>query len=306
MDHSHNIRGAAYMVVAMVGFASNDAIIKLMSESMNVGQVMLVRGVFASAIILLLCWRTGAFSYIRMLSQPLVVLRAANEVAATVTFLLALAHMPIANVSAVLQALPLTVTMGAALAFGQSVGWRRWIAICAGFVGVLITIRPGAEGFNAYSLFALASVGFCTVRDLATSRLPDNIPTHLVSAATSLAVTLTGAVMLLPMGGWSEMAPASTALLALSAILLVFGYHFIILAMRTGEISFISPFRYTSLLASILLGIVMFAEIPDLAMTVGATIIVASGLYTLYRERAVGRYETAAASAGPSMGPDGI
>jgi len=306
LDISHNMRGALYMAVAMVSFASNDAITKLMSESMNVAQVMLVRGVFASTVIVLIGWRSGAFSRMRLLLQPLVAFRAVNEFAATVTFLLALAHLPIANVSAVLQALPLAVTMGAALAFGQSVGWRRWLAICAGFIGVLITVRPGYEGFSAYSLFALASVGFCTMRDLATSCLPDNIPTQLVSAVTSVSVTLTGAILLAPMGGWSAMAPSGAMLLALGAMLLLLGYHFIIMAMRTGEISFISPFRYTSLLASILFGLIMFAEVPDLPMTIGSTIIVASGLYTLYRERAVGRYKTAAASAGPSMGPDGI
>lgn len=306
MKLSSNMRGAAYMAIAMVSFATNDAITKLMAESISVAQVMLVRGLFASVIIALIGWQRGAFSQMSMIRQPLVALRAAGEVAATVTFLLALAHLPIANVSAILQALPLAVTMGAALAFGQSVGWRRWLAICAGFTGVIITVRPGYEGFSVYSLFALASVGFCTVRDLATSRLPSDIPTHLVSTITSISVTVTGAILLKPMGGWSSMEVSGVALLALSATLLLLGYNFIIMAMRIGEVSFIAPFRYTSLLCSILFGMILFSEFPDLPMIFGATIIVASGLYTLYRERSVGRYKTAAESAGPSMGPDGI
>jgi drug/metabolite transporter (DMT)-like permease len=219
---------------------------------------------------------------------------------------MALSQLPIANVSAILQALPLALTMGAALAFGQTVGWRRWIAIFAGFIGVVITVRPGYEGFSSYSLYALASVFCCTVRDLATSKLPDNIPTLLVSTVTSIVVTATGALLLTPMGGWTPIETRNLALMALGAMLLLLGYHFIIMAMRVGEVSFISPFRYTSLLSSILLGIIIFSELPDMLMILGATIIVASGLYTLYRERTVGRYETAAKSAGPSMGPDGI
>lgn len=306
MNLSDNMRGALYMVVAMIGFTINDAITKLMSESMNLAQVMLVRGIFASTTITLISWQSGAFSQMRLLLQPLVALRAVSEVAATVTFLMALSQLPIANVSAILQALPLAVTMGAALAFGQTVGWRRWIAICAGFIGVVITVRPGYEGFSSYSLYALASVFCCTVRDLATSKLPDNIPTLLVSTVTSIVVMATGALLLAPMGGWTPMEPRNLALMALGAMLLLLGYHFIIMAMRVGDVSFISPFRYTSLLSSTLLGIIIFSELPDMLMILGATIIVASGLYTLYRERTVGRYETAAKSAGPSMGPDGI
>jgi drug/metabolite transporter (DMT)-like permease len=196
--------------------------------------------------------------------------------------------------------------MGAAMFFGEGVGWRRWLAITAGFAGVLIIVRPGFEGFSAYSLLALLCVGFCTIRDLITSKLPSNIPTLLVSCATSIAVTITGIALVSPMGGWTPMSLNNTLFLMFAAVLLLFGYHFIILATRTGEMSFIAPFRYTSLLWSIVLGIVIFAEIPDLPMIVGATFIVVSGIYALYRERVVGKHRIAAESTGPSMAPDGI
>lgn len=306
MPLSPNLRGSMFMVVSMVTFTSNDAITKFSSESMNMAQVMVVRGVFASLLICFLAWRSGAFANPRLIIQPIVAVRAACEASATVSFLIALAHLPIANVSAVLQALPLAVTMGAAMFFGEGVGWRRWLAIMAGFIGVLIIVRPGFEGFSAYSLMALVCVGFCTIRDLITSKLPPNIPTLLVSCATSIAVTLTGVALIAPMGGWTPMTLNSTLLLMLAAIFVLFGYHFIILATRTGEMSFIAPFRYTSLLWSIVLGIVIFYEFPDLPMIVGATFIVASGLYTLYRERVVGKHRTAAESTGPSMAPDGL
>lgn len=294
------------MVVAMIGFTLNDAITKFSSESMNMAQVMLVRGAFASLFVGLLAWHRGALADPRAMLQPMVAVRVAGEAGATVSFLVALAHLPIANVSAVLQALPLAVTMGAALFFGEGVGWRRWLAIAVGFAGVLIIVRPGFEGFSVYSLLALTSVVCCAVRDLATKRIPHAIPTMLVSTATALAMTVLGALLLSPMGGWTPMSAGATALLALAAVLVLIGYQFIIMAMRSGDISFIAPFRYTALLWSILLGLVIFGDVPDLPMTVGAAIIIGSGLYALYRERVVGRRQTAAESTGPDMAPDGI
>lgn len=254
----------------------------------------------------LLAWQRGALARPGSMLQPLVALRVISEAGATVSFLVALAHLPIANVSAVLQALPLAVTMGAALVFGETVGWRRWLAIAIGFAGVLIIVRPGFEGFSVYSLSALASVACCAVRDLATKRIPKAIPTLLVSTATALAMTIVGAALLPAMGGWTPMTGNSTALLALAAVLVIIGYQFIIMAMRAGDISFIAPFRYTALIWSILLGLFIFADIPDLPMIVGATIIIGSGLYALYRERVVGRRKIVAESTGPSMVPDGI
>ncbi|RWN60471.1 MAG: DMT family transporter [Mesorhizobium sp.] len=306
MLFSPNLRGALFMVVAMSGFTLNDAITKVASESMNMAQVMLIRGAFASLFVALLAWQRGALALPGSMLQPMVAIRVIGEAGATASFLIALAHLPIANVSAVLQALPLAVTMGAALVFKEGVGWRRWLAIAIGFAGVLIIVRPGFEGFSIYSLLALACVACCAVRDLATKRIPQAIPTLLVSTTTALAMTVLGAALLLPMGGWTPMTGESTAFLALAAVLVVIGYQFIIMAMRVGDISFIAPFRYTALLWSILLGLFIFGDVPDLPMILGASIIVCSGLYALYRERIVGRRKTAAESAGPDMAPDGI
>lgn len=303
---SPNLRGALFMMVAMAGFTVNDAITKFSSETMNMGQVMLVRGLFATLFVSLVAWQRGALALPRTMLQPFVALRVAGEAGATIAFLVALAHLPIADVSAVLQALPLAVTMGAALFFGEGVGWRRWLAIAAGFAGVLVIVRPGFEGFSVFSVVALLSDVCCAVRDLATRRIPHEIPTMLVSTATAAAVTVTGAILIAPMGGWTPMTAEGTGLLALAAVLLIVGYQFIIAAMRTGDISFIAPFRYTALLWSILLGFLVFRDIPDLPMIAGSLIIVASGLYTLYRERIVGPRRTAAESTGPDMAPDGI
>lgn len=290
----------------MVGFTVSDAITKYLSESMNVGQIMAVRGVFATVFVGLLAWQRGALSGPRAVMHPMVAVRVAGEAAATIIYFIALSHLPIANVSAVQQALPLAVTMGAALFFGEYVGLRRWSAITVGLVGVLIIVRPGFEGFNAYLLLVLLCVVLCAMRDLATRQIPDAIPTLLISAITSLAVTFVGAAMTQPMGGWTPLTVEDALLLAVGAVLLLVGYQFIIMAMRIGDISFIAPFRYTALLWAILFGIVVFGDFPDIPMIVGASIIIASGLYTLYRERVVGRGKAAAESTGPAMAPDGI
>lgn len=306
MPLSPNLRGALFMVVAMIGFTLNDSITKLSSESMNMAQVMLVRGMFATLLVGLLAWRGGALAVPRSMLQPMVAVRVVAEAGGTVTFLVALTHLPIANVSAVLQALPLAVTMGAAMVFGDRVGWRRWLAIAVGFAGVLVIVRPGFQGFSIYSLLALANVACCAVRDLATKLIPQAIPTLLVSTATAFAMTVLGAALLAPMGGWTPMSFESTMLLALAAVLVLIGYQSVIMAMRVGDISFIAPFRYTSLLWAILLGFLIFGDVPDLLMIAGSAIIVGSGLYTLYRERTAGRRRIAAESTGPAMAPDGM
>lgn len=295
-----------FMAIAMAAFTFNDTLTKLASHSVNTGQILLVRGLFASSLIALLAWHRGALTGMRDNLHPMVIVRLVAEIGATLSFLSALPHLPLANISAVLQALPLAVTMGAALFLGEGVGWRRWLAIAVGFAGVLVIVRPGFEGFNAFSVLALVSVAFCALRDLATRQLPSRVPSLFVSTATSVAITITGAVTVVPYGGWSPMSGEVLAFLAGSAIFLIFGYQFVIMAMREGEVSFIAPFRYTALIWAISLSIVVFGDIPDLPMIVGASLIVLSGLYSLYRERIVGKRRPAAESTNPAMAPDGV
>lgn len=294
------------MAVSMAGFTANDAITKTIIETVSQGQAMLVRGVFATALIAILAWSQGALRFPAQLLNPMVALRSTCELMATVCFLAALAQMPLANISAILQALPLAVTMGAAMFMGETVGWRRWLAIAVGFVGVLVIVRPGFEGFNAYSLLGLAAVVFAAIRDLATRNMPPEMPSLLVSTATAGIVTLAGALLIVPQGGWTPISLGQTGLLAAAAVLLLFGYQFIIMAMRAGDVSHVAPFRYTALIWAILLGYLVFGDVPDAAMIAGSAIVVASGLYTLYRESKVGRRKPAAESTNPAMAPDGL
>lgn len=297
MALSPNVRSCIFMMLAMASFTVNDSITKYLSESMNTGQIMLLRGLLATTVILLIARQRKALIPVGRALHPMILLRAFGEMGATVIYLIALAHLPLAFTSAVFQSVPLAVTMCAALFLKEAVGWRRWLAITIGFIGVLIIVRPGTDGINPYALMLLVGVGFTACRDLATRRVPDVIPTLMISALTSSAITLTGAGLVVPMGGWSPIGWGEIGLLVIASLLLLIGYHFIILAMREGEISFVSPFRYTSLLWSILLGIVIFGDVPGPATILGSIIVVSSGIYTLYRESVVARRGRAASSA---------
>jgi drug/metabolite transporter (DMT)-like permease len=300
---SPNIRGSLLMAVAMAGFTMNDTITKVVSSEMNFGQVMLVRGLFAMVLIAALAFHQRAVRPLRTLMVKPVALRVVGEVGATISFLAAIVHLPLANTAAILQALPLAITLGAALMFGEPVGWRRWLAITAGFIGVLVIVRPGVEGFNQLSLLALTSVMFCAVRDLATKRIPAQIPSLFITLLTTVTVTTAGAAILVPLGGWTPPSSRMLGLLALAAVLVLIGYQCVIMALRTGDISAVAPFRYSALLWAMLLGYLVFGDVPDAMMMTGATIIVLSGLYAFYRERKRHRPVAAGASGLP---PDGL
>ncbi|HEY9454173.1 MAG TPA: DMT family transporter [Bradyrhizobium sp.] len=303
MALSPNIRGSLLMAVSMAAFTMNDTITKAVSSEMNFGQIMLVRGLVAIVLIAVLAWHQGALRPLRTLVMKPVALRVFGEVGGTVSFLAAIVHLPLANTAAIFQALPLAITLGAAVIFREPVGWRRWSAIAAGFIGVLIIVRPGLAGFSQFSLFALVSVAFCAVRDLATRRIPAHIPSLFITLLTTVTVTLAGAAILFPLGGWTPPSANALGLLALAAVLLLIGYQCVIMALRKGDISAVAPFRYSALLWAMLLGYIVFGDVPDAMMVTGAAIIVLSGLYAFYRERIRHRALAAESSGLP---PDGL
>ena len=271
-------------MLAMMGFVINDTLVRTLDGALPVGQIMATRGVLLTGLIALIAWRQQVLKHWRQVVSVLVLRRSFAEGMARVFFLIALMQLPFANIAAILQALPLAVTLGAALFLGEPVGWRRWLAILIGLAGVLIIIRPGADGFQIASVFALISVLFAAARDLLTRTLPKGIPSLLVAAATSLFITLLGTSMMLIQGHWQPMNLHQLTTLAGAAVFLFFGYFFIILGMRTGDIAYVVPFRYTSLLWAIVLGYFVFAEVPDAYTMAGSAIVVMMGLFTLYRE----------------------
>lgn len=284
MPLSPNVKGALFMTLSMAGFIGNDALVKAVGHQMNVGQIMFVRGLMTTLLVYGIARSMGALSPFRVALQPAVAARVLFEVLAAVTYLAALPYMQLANIASILQALPLAVTLGAALFLGEPTGWRRWLAILAGFFGVLLIVRPDTAGFNGWSLLAVSCVFLAAGRDLCTKLIDPGVSSLMVTTLTAMGITLSGGLMIVPLGGWQPMDLSMTAHLAAAAVLVFFGYQFIIIAMRTGEISFIAPFRYTGLLVAIVLGMLFFDETLDLPMVIGVLIVVGSGLYTFHRE----------------------
>ena len=283
-----NLRGALIMVLSMLGFAIEDMFIKLIGTDIPIGQIIFMLGSGGA-----LCY--GAMVVMKgeplmdraMLTRP-ILLRALGEIVGTLGFVSAIVLTPISSASAILQATPLVVTLGAALFLGDPVGWRRWSAILVGMLGVLLVIRPGMDSFQALSLLAVLGMLGLSLRDLATRRVPKSTSTFQLSFLAFLA--LVPASLLFMLGTGTAFAPMTGVQWLFMGAALTTGmvaYYGIVAAMRIGEISFVTPFRYARLLFAMVVGITIFGERPDLLTYVGATIIVASGIYTVWRERKV-------------------
>ena len=289
MQISDNTRGALYMCIAMAAFTINDACMKAATQVMPLFQAITLRG----ALTVVGLGAIGAATrslWPRLNRQDAVALivRSLAEVGGTVLFLAALVHMPLANISAILQSLPLAVTLTAALVFGDKIGWRRMLAITAGFVGVLIIIRPGGDGFDQWSIMAVGSVVCVVVRDLATRRLSRAVPSVTVAVCAAVSVTIMGLAGSLSQG-WVAVDGYGAFTIIAAASALIVGYMFVVMVMRVGEISFVAPFRYVSLLVAISLGWLVFDTFPDFYTLIGSAIVVASGIFTFMRERKLAR-----------------
>jgi drug/metabolite transporter (DMT)-like permease len=281
-----NLRGILAMVAANLTFLLNDTQVKLAGDRLPIGEIVFLRGLFASILIGALVVWFGLHRYVHMLLHGTVVWRTIGEIAATLLFLAALLHMPIADITAILQVIPLMTTAAGAIFLAETVGWRRWTAIAIGFVGVLIVLRPGGAGFGHYGLLALGSMFFITMRDMVTRVMPTGMPTLLVAGLTSVVISITGAGMGL---GEDWIVPDATALALLfgAAVFITIGYYTAILAMRFGDVAVVAPFRYTVIVWAIIVGYLVWGDIPDLPMLAGTAIIIATGIYTFYRERSL-------------------
>ena len=284
---SPNTTGALLMMASMAAFTLNDTLLKLTNGAVPLAQLLFLRGVLSSVLIYALARSLGALRFrVARRDWGLIAIRAAAEVGAAYFFVTALLNMPLANVTAVLQALPLTVAFGAALVFREPLGWRRMSAILIGFMGMLLIVRPGVDGFSLWSGYALMAVLCVTLRDLATRRLSVHVPSMTVTLASSLAVTVSFGLAS-TLTDWVPVTLPLAALIGAAAVFIIGGYFFSIRAMRVGEISFIAPFRYTGLVWALVLGWLVFGDWPTNLTLLGAGIVVATGLFTLYRERRV-------------------
>ena len=284
---SANQMGALFMMASMAFFVMNDAFMKVTDGAIPLFQLLFLRGILTTLLIVALAlWLKSLHFNIARRDWKLIAMRSAAEMMTAYFFITALFNMPLANVTATLQALPLTVTLGGALFFREAVGWRRMSAILIGFLGMLLIVRPGSEGFNIYGIYALLAVLGVTVRDLVTRQLSADVPSMTVTLAASLTV-MTFAGIASTASPWVPISGTHALMVIGSSICIFGGYYFSVRVMRVGDISFTAPFRYTGLIWALVLGWLVFGDWPAPLTLLGAATVVATGLFTLYRERAV-------------------
>lgn len=293
-----NLRGALLMVAAMAAFAVEDLFIKLISSVMSSGQIISLLAAGGALIVMAILRLRGARLWSDTYLHPLVLLRTALDVGASLCFVTAITLIPLSTASAILQAAPLVVTLGGALFLGQAVGWRRWSAICIGFAGVLLIIRPGLEAFDPLSLLAVIGTIGLAGRDIATRALPTGMSGLHLSLHTFAAITPAGFLLMWATGhDWVTPDALNIARLAICAVIGVGAYLLIVAATRIGDVAIVAPFRYSRLVFALVLAMIVLNERPDGIMLLGAAIVIASGIYTLVREARLRRTSPKAAKA---------
>jgi len=288
-SRSPNFMGAFFMSVSTFGFVLNDMLMKLVFQHLSVFQAVLARGMIVVPLMAICAIMTGQL-FVRLSSPDsrLIIVRTASEIAITFLFLFALAKLPLANVTAILQSVPLIITVCAALILKEQVGWRRWSSILVGFIGVMLIVRPGFEGFSVYSLYALAAAVLIAFRDLITRGLSAAVPSFYVGLITAITITISASVMVLQ-EGWVLPSKTEWIYLAFASTAVIAGYVLGIATMRIGEVSYVTAFRFSAILWAVLLTFIVTGLIPDKLTLAGIILIAGSGLYCLHRERVTAR-----------------
>ena len=286
---SENIRGALIMMICMSAFVLNDAFVRLAGDSLPLAQILFIRGLITTTVLLAFAIYGGVFSStVSKKDKWRIFFRSIAEALTSYFFLTAVMNMPFANVTAILQILPMTVTLAAAFVFKEKVGIIRISLILMGFVGVVLIINPSADGFNLYAIYALIAVVLITTRDLITRKLSSQVSTLLPTVSASIGVLLFSLILLIN----TPLQPLNTQnslFIFLAAFFIIFGYYTAVLVMRSGEISFISPFRYTAILVALILGFIFFDEKPDITAFVGIVIVMLAGIVLMMRNSSVQR-----------------
>lgn len=284
-----NLRGATLMTLSMIGFGCNDAAMKFVTQDMPLYQAIAMRGLVMMLVLWVLARRDGGLS-LGMASGDRwpMVLRVFGEVGSTLLFLNALQVMAIGDLSAVMQSLPLVVMLGAAVFFGEKLGPRRLGAVLVGLIGVLVILRPGSGTFGIWAFVALGAVLLMVLRDLVTALFSRQMSSTTIAFYAAAGVTAMGTVLSVGQGAIMP-SPMHMLLILLASGFLSMGYITGVSAMRVGEISYVAPFRYTSLLVAIIAGLLVFGEWPDLWTWVGAALVVGAGAYVIWREAQLGK-----------------
>lgn len=279
------IRAILLMILSMALLALSDLFIKLAAQRAPIGQVLLSLSLGGTCLYVAFSALVGQRLWSPDLFHPIVLLRNSFEMIAGLFLVLGIAYTPLTIFAVIVQIAPILVVMGGALFLKETVGWRRWAAVCTGLVGMLIVIRPWSEGFTPSVIFAIVGVSALAARDLITRLAPAQIPALALSTWGFAATIPVGLVFML----WERAAlntePLTLMHIALAILVTTTGYFAITSAMRMAPVSIVAPFRYTRLIFTTSLGLIFLGERLDQATLIGAVIISGAGLYTFLRER---------------------
>ena len=272
------------MILAMAGFAFEDLFIKLLSTYFPISEVIIILGFTGTFIFFIIALLQNAPIIHKDLLNKHVIIRTICELLGAVFFVTAIALTPLSSATAILQISPLLVTIGAVVFFKEKVGWRRWTAVFIGFIGVLLIVRPGFEGFMPASIFALLGSVFLAARDLATRAMQVKLPSVTIALYAFIAFGISG-ILIIPFNSPMVIPTSNQIIYFIGASAFgVIAYYSLVISSRIGEMSVISPFRYSRIVFAMLLAIIILEENPDSFTIIGASIVVASGLYTFVRE----------------------
>lgn len=279
-----NLRSVILMIAGMLCFTLADLLIKIASRTLPVGQVMIMLGGGSTLVFLALMVAKGEAIRISPLRQPAVILRNIGDFLGATSMCLALAYVPLSTVGAVIQAVPLMITAAAALFLGERVGIRRFSAILVGFAGVLLILQPGAGDFDVMVILALIAAIGLSARDIGTKLISQNVSTLLLSLYASVLFVLSGSLLLIITGGASWPGPWILVMFLVMVALGSLGYIFVTNAVRLGEMSVVSPFRYSRLLFSVAAGVMILGEEVNAMLLTGCALTIGAGLYIWRRE----------------------
>ena len=279
-----NLKGILFMILAMAGFAFEDLFIKLLSTYFPISEVIIILGFTGTFIFFIIALLQNAPIIHKDLLNKHVIIRTICELLGAVFFVTAIALTPLSSATAILQIAPLLVTIGAVIFFKEKVGWRRWTAVFIGFIGVLLIVRPGFEGFMPASIFALLGSVFLAARDLATRAMQVKLPSVTIALYAFIAFGISG-ILIIPFNSPMVIPTSNQIIYFIGASAFgVIAYYSLVISSRIGEMSVISPFRYSRIVFAMLLAIIILEENPDSLTIIGASIVVVSGLYTFVRE----------------------
>lgn len=277
----NNRHGILAMSAAMLSFVLNDALTKFVSQSLAAPQLIFLRGMLASAGLILLAllviklppWRET----LGHISHKWVFIRSFLDGMASLVYLSAMFNMPLANATAINMSTPLLIALLSALLLGQHVRGSHWGIMGAGFVGVLLVVQPQADGFNAWGWVALAGTMFHALRDLSVRFIPDHVPSILVTLSTAITATLMAGLWAL-WHPWQTVSGMSWALMTGAALFLSIGYFLLIKATRIADMTVIAPFRYMGLLMAVVMGFVVWGDVPNALAWLGMALLAAAGI----------------------------